>query len=49
MKLFLHSERNPIFYLSKGRIHYWNVCHRADGPFDTVLLLQSGEITEYDM
>ncbi|OBS79882.1 hypothetical protein A6R68_21916, partial [Neotoma lepida] len=31
-----------------GWIYYWDVCHHADGPFNTLLLLQSGEITEYD-
>ncbi|KAG8519815.1 Sodium-coupled neutral amino acid transporter 9 [Galemys pyrenaicus] len=32
-----------------GWIYYWIVCHLADGPFNTLLLLQSSEITFYDI
>uniref|UniRef100_A0A493TLQ8 Neutral amino acid transporter 9 n=1 Tax=Anas platyrhynchos platyrhynchos TaxID=8840 RepID=A0A493TLQ8_ANAPP len=31
-----------------GRIYFWNHSYLTDGPFDTLLLLQSSEVTEND-
>jgi len=44
----LLMKKVNYFSLLTGRLYFWNHSHLSDGHFDSLLLLQSCEITEDD-